>query len=184
MKLWARAAGLGGLVTDPNGGFVLRNGARRSADAAWISGDRLSRTRACPEFVIELLSPGALWGWMINPRKQSVTVFRPGSKLDRISRPATGTRPSSSRHGDGWMKRWLYIAWKRRFTASWAIRPVSVHATSTGDLSNANSAIIRKRSAGFRQPLRWNWACQGSTIRCKPSWPEAARLLLSGRHAE
>ena len=58
----------------------------------------------CPEFVIELLSPGdranktrakmgewisngALLGWMIDPKKQTVTVFRSNQEPEIFIRP-------------------------------------------------------------------------------------------------
>ena len=84
-----------GLVTDSSTGFILPSGARRSPDAAWISRGRLGRRPSCPEFVIELLSPsdrrktarakmqewidnGADLGWLIDPKAQSVTIYRAG----------------------------------------------------------------------------------------------------------
>jgi Uma2 family endonuclease len=87
---WAESSP--GHVTASSAGFKLPNGARRSPDAAWISRNRL-RSGMCPEFVIELLSPGDRllasrgkmneWiqngvelGWMMDPRAQSVTIFR------------------------------------------------------------------------------------------------------------
>ena len=91
---WARSLG-NGRATESSGGFVLPNGARRSPDAGWISPERRRRKPTCPEFVVELLSPsdrlktahakmlewianGAELGWMIDPRDQSVTIYRPG----------------------------------------------------------------------------------------------------------
>jgi len=82
-----------GKVTEATGGFKLPNGARRSPDAAWISRARLD-ARRCPEFIIELLSPfdrpkrahakmlewvanGVELGWLIDPRKRTVAVYRP-----------------------------------------------------------------------------------------------------------
>ena len=93
---WSDATGKG-LVTDSSTGFRLPNGARRSPDAAWISRERLGKKPNCPEFVIELLSPsdrrttardkmqewidnGAQLGWMIDPKKQSVAIYRPGQE--------------------------------------------------------------------------------------------------------
>lgn len=92
---WAEADGQGE-VTESSGGFTLGNGARRSPDAAWSSHERFA-IGACPEFVIELLSPsdrpkvtrakmrewidnGAELGWMINPATRTVTVFRAGAE--------------------------------------------------------------------------------------------------------
>ena len=86
-----------GEVTDSSTGFRLPNGARRSPDAALISRERMRQRPMCPRFVIELLSPsdrrstthakmlewianGAELGWMIDPKKQSVTIYRPGQE--------------------------------------------------------------------------------------------------------
>ena len=104
---WFLAHGRGA-VTDSSTGFRLPNGARRSPDAAWISRDRLGKRPSCPEFVVELLSPsdrraaarakmqewienGAELGWMIDPKAQSVTVYRSGREpeirtgIDRLA---------------------------------------------------------------------------------------------------
>ena len=92
LKLWRRSVKRG-RVTDSSGGFTLPSGARLAPDAAWISKDRPEPR--CPEFVIELLSPtdrrnaihakmlqwienGAGLGWMIDPRRRTVTIYRPG----------------------------------------------------------------------------------------------------------
>ena len=91
-----------GYATESSGGFTLPSGARRAPDAAWISRARL-RSKQVPEFVIELLSPtdrprklhakmlewlanGVELGWLIDPRKQSVTIYRP----DREPETRTG----------------------------------------------------------------------------------------------
>ena len=96
LMAWAMKSGQG-LSTESSAGFHLPDGSRLSPDAAWISRERLSRRIACPEFVIELLSPtdrpnktrakmlewisnGALLGWMIDPRKRTVTIFRPNQE--------------------------------------------------------------------------------------------------------
>ena len=90
---WSIAKGLG-IVTDSSGGFVLPNGARRAPDASWTSRNRFRQRPLCPQFVIELLSPtdrpkkadakmrewlanGVELGWLIDPRSQSVTIYRP-----------------------------------------------------------------------------------------------------------
>jgi Uma2 family endonuclease len=90
---WALRDGRG-KVTDSSGGFTLPNGARLSPDAAWTSRTR-HRAKQCPEFIIELLSPtdrprkahakmlewienGVELGWLIDPKKKQVTIYRPG----------------------------------------------------------------------------------------------------------
>lgn len=86
-----------GMVSDSSAGYVLSNGARLAPDAAWISRERFRRKPICPEFVIELMSPsdrpkkvhekmlgwvanGVELGWMIDPRTQSVAVYRPNQE--------------------------------------------------------------------------------------------------------
>ena len=96
LRNWRRLRGIGA-VTDSSTGFKLPNGARRSPDAAWISRARMQLNKACPEFVIELLSPsdrprtthmkmlewlenGAELGWMINPKTRDVSIYRSGQE--------------------------------------------------------------------------------------------------------
>ena len=106
LRNWARPEGKGS-VADSSTGFVLNTGARRSPDSAWISHARLRRKPACPEFVIELLSPsdrrnklhakmlewiagGVELGWLIDPRTRSVAIYRAGA-----AEPETRTGISS-----------------------------------------------------------------------------------------
>jgi Uma2 family endonuclease len=103
LREWARADGRG-VVMDSSGGYVLPNGARRSPDASWIPKDRLEtmdRARykkfwqMCPPFLIELRSQwdrlpklrekmrewvdnGAELGWLIDPERRAVEIYRPG----------------------------------------------------------------------------------------------------------
>jgi Uma2 family endonuclease len=84
--------------------FVLRTGATLSPDAAWVSNRRLAKLSRdqlekfpplCPEFVIEVMSPsdrlraaqekmqewmraGVELGWLIQPNKKTVYVYRAG----------------------------------------------------------------------------------------------------------
>ena len=93
-----------GRVTDSSSGFLLPNGARFAPDSAWISTERLRRKPTCPEFVIELLSPGdrrkkvhakmlewidngAELGWMIDPRTETVTIYRTGQEPEVLTKP-------------------------------------------------------------------------------------------------
>jgi Uma2 family endonuclease len=99
---WSGADERGG-ATDSSTGFVLPNGARRSPDAAWTSNERLAAMppgmiegywHLCPNFVVELrsgtdrlpvlrakmrewLDNGAELGWLIDPQRRAVEIFRP-----------------------------------------------------------------------------------------------------------
>ncbi len=102
LAIWRRAGG-GGIAFDSSAGFKLPDGATRSPDASWIETSRLAKlTREerqtfapiCPDFVLELLSPsdslrivrekmaeyienGARLGWLIDPFRKSVEIYRP-----------------------------------------------------------------------------------------------------------
>lgn len=93
-----------GVVTDSSTSFLLPSGARRSPDVAWMSRGRFGKKPTCPEFVIELMSPsdrrrkihekmlewianGAELGWMIDPQRRSVTIYRPGQEPETIESP-------------------------------------------------------------------------------------------------
>ena len=93
-----------GVVLDSSGGFVLPNGARRSADASWVARSQIARLDSetlnkywhlCPDFIIELRSTadrlrmlqkkmrewvanGAQLAWLIDPERRVVEVYRPG----------------------------------------------------------------------------------------------------------
>jgi Uma2 family endonuclease len=96
-------------------GFSLPNGALRSPDASWVSRARLATlTREqkrrffplCPDFVIELRSSsdslkslqakmeeyiqnGAQLGWLLDPRRRRVYVYRPQRQVEILENPAT-----------------------------------------------------------------------------------------------
>ena len=104
-----------GVCLDSNGGFTLPNGAIRSADAAWIKMEnwdslteqqKESFARICPDFVVELrsqsnsltqlylkmfeyLENGASLGWLIDPFKRQVYVYRPGEEVVILDNPET-----------------------------------------------------------------------------------------------
>ena len=93
-----------GRVTESNGGYRLPDSALRAPDAAWVSAERDATIPAnkreslapvCPDFVAELLSPsddlneirakmaeyvanGARLGWLLDPFRRAVEVYRPG----------------------------------------------------------------------------------------------------------
>ena len=111
---WADEDGTG-VAFDSSTGFELPNGAIRSPDVAWVPRARLARIAAkdkqrflplCPNFVVELLSPsdslpvlrgkmeeyrenGARLGWLIDPHRRSVTVYRPGASAEMVPHPTT-----------------------------------------------------------------------------------------------
>ena len=102
-----------GIAFDSSVGYILPNGAMRSPDASWVRKDRWDALRAderekflplCPDFVVELRSPsdrlaslqrrlrelirnGAQLGWLIDPRRRSVHVYRPGQSVRTLLAP-------------------------------------------------------------------------------------------------
>jgi Uma2 family endonuclease len=94
-------------------GFILPNGAIRSPDAAWIKQEKWDSLTApqrkrfvpfCPDFVVELRSPsdnlaplyvkmieymenGASLGWLIDPFKRQVYVYRPNEETVVLDNP-------------------------------------------------------------------------------------------------
>lgn len=111
---WAADDG-GGVACDSSTGYRLPNRAVRSPDASWILKERVlavpGEQRAqflpmCPDFVIELLSPsdsietlqakldeylanGADLGWLIDPGRRQVHVYRPGCEPEILDDPAS-----------------------------------------------------------------------------------------------
>jgi Uma2 family endonuclease len=104
LNLWARQDGRGKTL-GPNSGVTLPDGSVRAADAAWVSWelwnalthDQQKRfAPICPEFVIEIRSEhdrlpqlqekmwlwianGAELGWLVDPSRKTVEVYRPGA---------------------------------------------------------------------------------------------------------
>jgi Uma2 family endonuclease len=111
---WALQDGTG-RAFDSSTGFRLPNGAERSPDAAWALRDRLlaltpeERKRfvpLCPDFVVELRSSsdrlppvkkkleeymanGARLGWLLDPKKRHVYIYRPDAPVERLDDPVT-----------------------------------------------------------------------------------------------
>ena len=109
---WAEEDGTG-VAFGSSAGFELPNGAVRAPDAAWVPRHRLARLSPedkerflplCPDFVIELLSPsdsraaaerkmeeyranGARLGWLIDPARRQVAVYRADGSLEQRSEP-------------------------------------------------------------------------------------------------
>jgi len=102
-----------GIAFDATAGFTLPNGAERSPDASWIRLDRWEAltkeeqetfSPICPDFVVELRSRtdrlkklqnkmeeyienGARLGWLIDPVKKKVHVYRPDALVEILDNP-------------------------------------------------------------------------------------------------
>lgn len=109
---WAEREG-SGIVHDSSGGFVLPDGSIRSPDVSWIRKDRIAKLsrderqrflRLCPDFVLELRSQsdsvqslqekmeeyienGARLGWLIDPIKKQVHIYRPNRAPEIMNNP-------------------------------------------------------------------------------------------------
>jgi Uma2 family endonuclease len=109
---WAQRDG-SGIAFDSSVGYILPNGAMRSPDGSWVRRERWDALRAeqrerflplCPDFVVELRSPsdrlpnlqrrlrelirnGAQLGWLIDPRRRLVHVYRPGQPVHTLLAP-------------------------------------------------------------------------------------------------
>ena len=112
--VWAERTG-GGKFFDATGGFRLPNKAMRSPDVSWITQERLDRMTSadwqsfmplCPDFVLELrsrtdrlpelqakmaeyIANGARLGWLIDPLKKQVFVYRPDAPVEHLQNPTT-----------------------------------------------------------------------------------------------
>jgi Uma2 family endonuclease len=111
---WVKTSGLG-VAFDSSAGFTLPNGAIRSPDAVWVERDRWdsltpdeqrSFAPLCPDFVVELRSAsdrlgdvrkkmreyraqGARLGWLIDPKRKVVEIYRPRRRAEVLAAPAT-----------------------------------------------------------------------------------------------
>jgi Uma2 family endonuclease len=114
LDTWAQQDGRG-YVFDSSTGFTLADGSMRSPDAAWVLASRwdvLSEAEKnrfsplCPDFVIELrsrsddlsaleakmerwIANGAQVGWLIDPERQIVAVYRRGEQPEVYRHPAS-----------------------------------------------------------------------------------------------
>jgi len=112
LMAWTKNDG-SGVCFDSSTIFALPNNARRSPDASWVKRERwdsLSERQQkgfapiCPDFVVELRSEsdrlptlhskmleyianGALLGWLIDPLKRRVYVYRPHEELVILESP-------------------------------------------------------------------------------------------------
>jgi len=114
LDLWNTARELGEAF-DSSTGFTLPNGAVRVPDLSWVEKSRWEALTAeqrqkflplCPDFVIELMSPsdtlmevqakmqeyranGCRLGWLINPKKREVEIYRLGQEVEVLLSPQT-----------------------------------------------------------------------------------------------
>ncbi len=112
LDLWVEREAKG-IAFNSNGGFLFPDGTMRSPDAAWLSSGQwnlLTKKQqegflpVCPEFVVELRSPGdrasqvearlEFWmsrgvqlGWLIDPQRRLVMIYRSGQEPDTLLRP-------------------------------------------------------------------------------------------------
>ena len=111
LEAWSVQDGTG-TALNSNAGYWLPNGASRAPDASWVKNSRLAKLTSrqrraflplCPDFLIEVLSPsdslpklqakmeeyrenGARLGWLIDPRKREVHIYRPGQRIEILKR--------------------------------------------------------------------------------------------------
>jgi Uma2 family endonuclease len=115
LGFWVRNDGTG-TGFDSSAGFTLPNGAVRSPDASWIRNERWnaltkeqrddSFSPICPDFVVELRSQsdrmkdlrskmseyieqGSHLGWLLDPIRGIVEIYRAGRAVERLSGPTT-----------------------------------------------------------------------------------------------
>jgi Uma2 family endonuclease len=111
---WNRQTKLG-ILFDSSVGFTLPNSAVRGPDATWMTAERWAAlpvderrrfAEICPDFVVELASPsddrsklgkkmeeyiaqGVRLGWLIDPDRRTVDIYRPGRPVERLVKLAT-----------------------------------------------------------------------------------------------
>ena len=116
LESWSEKDGTG-ITFAPDTIFALPNGAKRGPDASWVRLERWNALSdeqqegappLCPEFVMELVSKsqksrlkmlqakmaeyianGAQLGWLIDPFKKNVSIYRPGEPVQCLDNPAT-----------------------------------------------------------------------------------------------
>lgn len=111
--IWRNGLNEPGKAFDSSTGFTLPNGAISSPDLSWISQkrwdtlqpeDKGTYPKICPDFVVELRSnsdaikslqgkmkeymeSGARLGWLIDPKRERVEVYRAKKAVEILSRP-------------------------------------------------------------------------------------------------
>jgi Uma2 family endonuclease len=111
---WNRSVGLG-ITFSSSTAFILPNGAERSPDTAWVEKSRWEALTPAqrkkfpplaPDFLIELRSEtdslkklqqkmqeyrdnGVRLGWLINPQKEQVEIYRLEREVEVLEKPTT-----------------------------------------------------------------------------------------------
>jgi Uma2 family endonuclease len=114
LKVWSKHVGLG-LALPSSAGFVLPDTSLRGPDASWLSAEQVAAIpedqrdgfpAVCPQAVFELMSPsdrrppliakmndyianGARLAVLIDPRRRTVAVYRPGREPETLVNPVT-----------------------------------------------------------------------------------------------
>lgn len=112
LAAWIKREGTG-IGFGANAGFTLPNGAIRSSDASWMTGEKWDSlsdfqkerfSEICPDFVVELrsrtdslgtliekmeeyIANGATLGWLIDPQKRRVYVFKANEEMVMLENP-------------------------------------------------------------------------------------------------
>jgi Uma2 family endonuclease len=112
LEIWTESD-RNGIAFDSSTMFRLPDGALRSPDAAWISLERWNQLTTeeqdefppiCPDFVVEIRSSsdrlislqkkmqeymdnGTRLGWLIDPKKQTVEIYRRGREKEILANP-------------------------------------------------------------------------------------------------
>jgi Uma2 family endonuclease len=89
---WARKEGTG-IVFDSSSLFTFPNGAKRSPDAAWVKKEKWLRSGSdtldtLKKKMAEYISNGVRLGWLIDPSKKRVHVYRANGEVEVLNDPA------------------------------------------------------------------------------------------------
>ena len=111
--IWNRLARGGHVFGAQLGVRNYDDGSLRAPDVAWMSNERWDQRDPergflsnCPEFIVEVVSPsssfrqqrekmlewmskGALLGWLVDPFREIVVIYRPDSEPEHLDRPDT-----------------------------------------------------------------------------------------------
>lgn len=111
--IWNRLESRGHVFGAQLGVRNYDDGSLRAPDVAWMSNERWDQRDPergflsnCPEFIVEVVSPsssfrqqrekmlewmskGALLGWLVDPFREIVVIYRPDTEPEQLDRPDT-----------------------------------------------------------------------------------------------